>query len=69
MLFTVSLLHFRDLTVELPFMLTHPKPPEDVSPSPSPLPQRRASEIGGSFQSIDPGKHFRFQEEHSILKF
>ncbi|XP_065056711.1 beta-arrestin-1-like [Rhopilema esculentum] len=36
-----------DLTVELPFMLTHPKPPEDVSPSPSPVPQRRPSEIGG----------------------
>jgi len=31
-----------DLTVELPFTLTHPKPP---SPYPSPVLQRRYSEI------------------------
>ena len=30
-------------------MLTHPKPPDDISPTPSPLPQRRASEVGGMF--------------------
>lgn len=26
----------RDLTVELPFMLSHPKPPEDPTPPPTP---------------------------------
>lgn len=35
-------------------MLTHPKPPEEVSPSPSPLPQRKSSEIGGNVMQIGP---------------
>ena len=42
-----------DLSCELPFVLTHPKPPEP-SPQPSPNMQRRFSELKRDDQEDEP---------------